>query len=84
MFDCKSNKTADGLSCDVEPRLRSAVPHFRVPYVCAVLPHEKSTASPWPIFAKLVNAQQICYTEFHVHLTINVESTDRKFFKPQR
>jgi len=47
MFEYKSNKTADGLSCDVEPRLYLAVPYFRVPYGCAVLPHEKSTAFPF-------------------------------------
>jgi hypothetical protein len=56
MFDYKHNETADGLSCDVEPRLQPAVPYFRVPYVCAVLPDEKSTAFPRPIFMKLVNA----------------------------
>jgi len=47
MFEYKSNKTADGLSCDVEPRLYLAVPYFRVPYGCAVLPHKKSTAFPF-------------------------------------
>ena len=56
MFDYKRNKTADGLSCDAEPKLHPAVPYFRIPYVCAVLPYEKSTAFPRQIFTKLVNA----------------------------
>ena len=56
MFDYEPNNTADGLSCDVEPRLQPAVPCFRIPYICAVLPHEKSTTFPRPIFTKLVNA----------------------------
>jgi hypothetical protein len=43
-------------------------------------------AFPAPIFTKISNAQQrdvqISYTEFQLNWTINVESTDRNFYKP--